>query len=285
MKIPMILMALVLPCTGACAGPSAGPSEGGMDGAGTLSLGIPLGSGIVSQAVWEDGALAYVVLNDREEEVALTFSECGDAGGLEGCTFGATLATWHLPRRSMQKITGADALAISSASDMMGASANGKKLGFLLPEVAPFASERSVVSNADINSSSGGRENVGQVETDFLVAPDATFTLHLSLPVTGVLTLSSRTDPVEGFPFLDVVGARSLDATVGVTESGFSMEVPETASTETPVRVAVDVRHPEGFAGKLVGFDASLCVDLARSGECRKVERIQRAIPAESPLP
>jgi hypothetical protein len=254
-----------------------------MDGAGTLGLGLRLDAGIFFQGVWSEGAITYVVLNERAEEVALTFSECVDGGELEGCTLGTTLATWRLPRRSMQKIAGADALVLSNASELVAGSANGQKLGVLGREVAPFSSERAVVSNADINSSSGGRENAGQVETDFLVAPATEFVLELSLPVTGVLTLSSRTEPVEGFPFLDVVGARSDGATVNVTESGLSVEVPETASVESPLRVAVDVRYPDGFAGKLVGFDAWFCLETARSGECHKGQRIQRAIPAESP--
>jgi hypothetical protein len=258
-----------------------------MDGAGSLGLGLQLNSGILLQGVWENGAVAYVVLNDRDEDVDLTFSECREADDRDGCPFGRTVATWHLPPRSLRKVTGADALAVSSAneSEMVGGSANGQMLGILLRDVAPFASERAVVSNADINSSSGARDNVGQVETEFLVAPAAAFALELSLPVTGILTLASSTDPLPGLPFLDVVGARSVDATVSTTESGFRVEVPETASVESPARVTVDVRYPSGFAGKLVGFDASFCMDQTRSSLCLEGERIQRAIPAESPLP
>jgi hypothetical protein len=285
LKTPVIFTLLVSSSVVACGSAPGGRSEGGMDGAGTLGLGLRLGSGIFTQAVWEDGSLAYVVLNDRDEDVRLTFSECTNVGELEGCTFGRTIVTWRLTGRSMRRITGADALAISSTGEMMGCAANGEKLGLLLPEVAPFTSESSVVSNADINSTGGGRENVGQVETGFLVAPGAAFTLDLSLPVTGRLQLSSKTDPVEGLPFLDVVDARSLDATVSVTDEGLSVDVPESASAESPVRVAVDVRYPEGFAGKLVGFDAPYCVEMARSGSCLKSLRIQRAIPAEAPLP
>jgi hypothetical protein len=283
-KTPMILMALVVHSLEGCAGPPSGRAEGGMDGAGSLGLGLSWDSGIFLQGGWEDGLSTYVVLNDRDEEVALTFSECGDQTVRQGCAFGATIATWHLPRRSMKKIAGADALAIWGAEWMVGGVANGKRLGLLRPDAAPIASEHAVVSNAGINSSSGGGDSLGQVETDFLVAPDPAFTLHLSLPVAGVLTLASRTDPAHGLPFLDVMGARSADATVSVTDSGLSVQVGS-ASTDSPVRVAVDVQYPEGFAGKLVGFDALFCVEEDPSGQCQKVGRIQRAIPTESPLP
>jgi hypothetical protein len=283
MKKPMIIGTLLLQALLGCSGTPAGQAEGGMDGAGSLSLGLRMDSGVFFQGVWEGGAIAYVVLNDRDDDVSLAFSDCEETDALEGCRFGATITTWHLPRRSMQKITGADAEAISSRG-LVGGAADGEKLGLLLPEVPPVASERAVVSNADINSSSGGTETVAQVETDFLVAPSAAFALELSLTVPGLLTLSSTTEPVHGFPFLDVVGAQSVDATIDATESGLSVEVPETASVESPVRVAVDVRYPEGFAGELVGFDAWFCVDVGRSGQCWRGRRVQRAIPATSPL-
>jgi hypothetical protein len=279
----MVLMTLVLPVLGACAAPPSASSEGGMDGAGTLGLGLRLDAGIFFQGVWSEGAITYVVLNERAEDVDLTFSECVEGGALGGCTFGTTIATWRLPPRSMKKFVGSEALVLSGASELVGGSANGQNLGLLVREVAPFSSERAVVSNAEINSSSGGRENAGQVETDFLVAPAAEFVLELALPVRGVLTLSSRTDPVEGLPFLDVLGARSDSATVSVTESGLSVQVPDTASVASPVRVAVDVRYPDGFAGKLVGFDAWFCLEGTQSGQCHTGQRIQRAIPAESP--
>jgi hypothetical protein len=256
-----------------------------MDGAGWLKLGLAWDAGIFLQGAWEEGVSTYVVLNDRDEDVALSFSECGDQMVREGCTFGATIATWHLPRRSMKKIAGADALAIWGPEWMVGVAVNGERLGILRPDVVPFTAEHAVVSNAGINASSGGGDSVGQVETDFLVAPDAAFTLHLSLPAAGVLTLATRTDPVQGLPFLDVVGARSVDAMVSVIDTGLSVEVPTTASPESPVGVAVDVRYPEGFAGKLVGFDALFCVEMDHLGQCQKLGRIQRAIPAESPLP
>lgn len=284
LKKPMISMPLVVLCAAACGSHPAGPSEGGMDGAGTLLPGLRLGSGIFTQAIWEDGDLAYVVLNERDEDVSLTFSECESNDSIGGCTFGETMATWHLPRGSLRKIAGAEALPISSG-DIVGASANGEKLGLLRPEVAPYASPLSVVSNADINSTSGIRENVGQVETDFVVAPAAAFTLELSLPVPGVLLLPPRTAPVGGLPFLDVLDARSAEAVVEQTEEGLRLDLLESASAESPVRVAVDVRYPEGFSGKLVGFDARFCTDVRPSGECSKSRSVQRAIPTEPPLP
>ena len=281
MKNAAILAGLILPWLSAC----ASAQDGGMDGAGALSIGLSWDHGVFTQPVWENGSLAYIVLNDRDEDVALAFARarCGDEAGGAGCTFGETIATWRLPARSLRKIAGANAAAISAAGQLLGVTANGTRLGLLLPEVAPRASELAVISNAGINSTSGLGPSLGQIETDFLVAPAAEFTLGLSLSAGGELTLS-RTPSSEKLTFVDVLGVRSQAASIRTTERGFSVTVPASASDEAPVRVDVDVRVPESFSGKFVGFESLMCWETGSDGRCTGGRLFQRGVPVELPL-
>jgi hypothetical protein len=282
MKKSAILGCLVLPWLTAC----ASPQEGGMDGAGSIGLGLRWDQGLFTQAVWEEGALAYLVLNNRDEDVALTLSRasCSDTGPRAGCTYSETIATWRLPAHALRRFAGADVAGLSGAYQLIGVAANGTRLGLLLPEVAPFAASPAVISNAAINSTSGNGPSPGQIETDFLVAPAAAFTLGLSFSAGGELTLSSTTPSIDGLSFVDVVGARSEDASILPTEGGFSVVVPSTATNESPVRVDVDVRLPANFSGKFVGFDSFLCSTFESDGDCGTGRRFQRGLPVEPPL-
>jgi hypothetical protein len=282
MKKATILVGLLLPWLSAC----GSSEEGGMDGAGTGDIGIRWDQGVFIQPVWENGSLAYLVWNDRDEDLELSFSraKCDDVMPRAGCAEGETIAAWALPARSLRRITGAATAAISGAGGPLAVAADGTRLGLLLPEVAPLPSESAVVSNAGINSTSGIGAMLGQIETEFLVAPATTFTIELSFSAGGELTLSSKTPSIEGCSFVDVLGARSEEVPIRVIDGGFSVVVPASASPESPLRVAVDVRIPANFSGKFVGFDSWLCSEFQSDGECATGGHLQRGVPVEAPL-
>jgi hypothetical protein len=281
MKKTTILVGL-LPWLAAC----ASTEQGGMDGAGTGGIGLRWDQGVFIQPIWENGSLSYVVWSDREDDVDLSFSRanCGDAMPYMGCAVGETIVARRLPARSLGRITGPAAVAISRAGGPLAVSADGTQLGLLLPEVLPLHAEAAaVLSNAGINSTSGLGPILGQIETEFLVAPATTFTIGLSFWAGGELTLSSKTPSIGGCSFVDVVGARSDEASIRATDGGYSVVVPATASQESPLRVAVDVRIPASFSGKFVGFDSWMCWEFQSDGQCATGRHLQRGVPLEAP--
>lgn len=238
----------------------AGCDTGGMDGAGGIIIPQLFNHHqVFLQSIWERDQLSYVVFNERSEDIEVAVHEgCGAyCGGL-----GAVLGRWAVPARSVRRFP-SDKLSARPLGSVDLTS--GVQLGILpVQEPPPVAGTLAIVSNT--MDTMGWSTRSGQIESSSVVTPNGSSTLHLVLAAGGQLRIPAQREP-SFVPWLEVTEVRTEAGAVPQTGDAFVLDVPDSASVASPVRLEVDVKVPTAAEGRLiVGFAASLCPHGQESG-------------------
>ena len=282
------------------AAPGCHTREGGMDGAGSMPAGR-LSGDVMLQALWREQELNYVVFNEGHEdiEILVTYLECSMLGcGEEQELPGA----WHVPADSVRTFTGDDVAVLADPTKIVWFTlGDGTWLSSPQTSIRPEWGSASSIINTE---GFWGEKYYGvQLETDFVTAPGASFTVTVSFAVAGRLTLQSRSEPLGSVAFVDIVAVRSDVGVVHATTDGFSVDVPgeqlaeglvgryephvffhadaasPPAPVAVPVTVEVDVTIPATFVGgSFIAFQASTCHARGAYG-CTAPQRLTRGIP------
>jgi len=265
-----------------------------MDGAGSIALGLDWRSGVYVQQLWERGELEYLVFNERAEDIdVLVEHGClpSDTGEkLEPCAVTPVAGPWHVPAASHEIFPASE--FTTPGRWLFFRLATGERLGLLEPAVAPLPSSLRLISNEGPNGDGGVFHDI-QIETDFLVAPAASFTITLVVPSDTLVEQNAKlmlpwyTEPTESVQYFAPVAARSSLGEVKQTSAGLSIDIPNRPDPDvaegpvdtSPIRIEVDLALPADFAcGRLAAFRGWLC-RREEAGECVTSNGVSRAIP------
>lgn len=273
--------------------PPVEESLGGMDGGGGSDLyGLSFREQVFVQSLWQDGRPMYLVVNERSEDVELLLSQPIWPDGEPRIEEPLTLP-WHVPSGAFElfAIDELEVLPGPGHPYIHFRTADGTSLGILSRTSPPeWSSELAIVSTEGIN---GSGSNDQQVETDFIAAPGATFSIVLSLTAGGDLSFPWNDEPSSLYERLEVLAVRSEHGNVQSTEDGFVVHLPDVASyagdytdaestnvPKPPFRVEFDVAVPTSAAGRsFVLFEAWRCSQYDATGSCGSGGGVTRLFP------